>query len=72
MRFSLSMLPIVERIFAWVGIGYALLDAAQSGNFQLIVLLIIPFVLIYALITILLDFLYPLIDPRLLSAKGAE
>ena len=72
MRFSLSMLPIVERIFAWVGIGYAILDAAQSGNFQLIVLLIIPFVFIYALITILLDFLYPFIDPRLLTAKGPE
>jgi peptide/nickel transport system permease protein len=72
MRFSLSMLPIVERIFAWVGIGYAMLDAAQSGNFQLLVLLIIPFVFIYALITILLDTLYPFIDPRLLTAKGPE
>ncbi len=72
MRFSLSMLPVVERIFAWVGSGYTLIDAAQSGDFQLIILLTIPFVLIYALISILLDFLYPLIDPRLLTVKGTE
>ena len=71
-RFSLSMLPIVERIFAWVGIGYVLVEAAQSGNLPTLVLIIIPFVLIYSLITMALDFLYPLIDPRLLDPKGVE
>jgi ABC-type dipeptide/oligopeptide/nickel transport system permease component len=71
-RFSLSMLPIVEAIFSWVGIGYALIEAGQSGNLPLVVLMIIPFVLLFALITMVLDFLYPLIDPRVLDAKGVE
>lgn len=71
-RFSLSMLPIVEAIFSWLGIGYELIEAGQSGNLPLVVLMIIPFVLLYALTTFALDFLYPLIDPRLIDAKGAE
>jgi ABC-type dipeptide/oligopeptide/nickel transport system permease component len=71
-RFSLSMLPIVEAIFAWVGIGYALIEASRSGNLPVVVLMIIPFVALYALITMVLDFLYPLIDPRLLDPKGVE
>ncbi|MCJ7568656.1 MAG: ABC transporter permease [Anaerolineales bacterium] len=71
-RFSLSMLPIVETIFSWPGIGFALIEAVQSGDFQHVVVMIIPLVFVFALMTILLDFLYPLIDPRLLNAKGAE
>jgi ABC-type dipeptide/oligopeptide/nickel transport system permease component len=71
-RFSLSMLPIVEAIFSWVGIGYALIEAAQTGNLPVLVLMIIPFVLLYSLITMMLDFVYPLIDPRLLDPKGVE
>ncbi len=71
-RFSLSMLPIVEAIFSWVGIGYVLIEAGQSGDLPLVVLMIIPFVLLYALTTMVLDFLYPLIDPRLVDAKGVE
>jgi peptide/nickel transport system permease protein len=71
-RFSLSMLPIVEFIFTWIGIGYVLIEASQVGDFPTVVLMIIPFVILYVLATILLDFLYPLIDPRLLHAKGAE
>ncbi len=71
-RFSLSMLPIVEAIFSWVGIGYALVQAAQSGDLPVVVLMIIPFVVLFALTTMLLDFLYPLIDPRVLDTKGVE
>ncbi|MCK5318795.1 MAG: ABC transporter permease, partial [Anaerolineales bacterium] len=71
-RFSLSMLPIVETIFSWLGIGYALIQAMQSMDFQRVVVMITPLVLLFALMTILLDFLYPLIDPRLANAKGVE
>jgi ABC-type dipeptide/oligopeptide/nickel transport system permease component len=49
-----------------------LIEASQVGDFPTVVLMIIPFVILYVLATILLDFLYPLIDPRLLNAKGAE
>jgi peptide/nickel transport system permease protein len=71
-RFSLSMLPIVETIFSWHGMGHALIGAAQQGDFQIVVIMTIPLVLLYVLVTILLDFLYPLIDPRLFTARGAE
>jgi len=71
-RFSLSMLPIVEYIFIWPGIGYALINAGQTGDFSRVVVMILPLVILFALITILLDFLYPLIDPRLIDVKGAE
>ena len=71
-RFALSMLPIVEYIFMWPGIGYALLEAGQSGDFPRVVIMIVPLVVLFVLLTILLDFLYPLIDPRLMNVKGAE
>jgi peptide/nickel transport system permease protein len=72
LRFSLSMLPIVEYIFTWPGIGLALIDAGRGGDFPRLVVMILPLVLLFALVTILLDLLYPLIDPRLLDAKGAD
>ncbi|TFH37694.1 MAG: ABC transporter permease [Anaerolineales bacterium] len=71
-RFSLSMLPIVESIFTWLGIGYALIQAGQAGDFPRVVVMILPLVILFALSSILLDFLYPLIDPRLFNAKGVE
>lgn len=71
-RFSLSMLPIVETIFSWLGIGFVLIEAAQQRDYLMVVTMTIPLVLLYLLITILLDFLYPLIDPRVVNAVGAE
>jgi peptide/nickel transport system permease protein len=52
--------------------GLALIDAGRGGDFPRLVVMILPLVLLFALVTILLDLLYPLIDPRLLDAKGAD
>lgn len=69
-RFSLAMLPVVEVIFSWPGIGLELLGAIRVGEIERVVLLVLPLAVLFALVNILLDFSYPLIDPRIRA--GAE
>jgi peptide/nickel transport system permease protein len=64
-RFGLAVLPIVEFIFTWPGIGLALLESIQSGDINRVLVMILPLATLFILVNILLDFLYPLIDPRL-------
>jgi ABC-type dipeptide/oligopeptide/nickel transport system permease component len=70
-RFSLAMLPIVEYIFSWPGIGLALLEAIGSGDVYRILVMVLPLALLFTLVNLLLDFIYGFIDPRLRSGEGA-
>jgi len=65
MRFSLSSLPVVETFFGWGGIGYLLLGAISQQDEKLTVALVVSLGIIFILVNILLDLIYPLIDPRL-------
>jgi peptide/nickel transport system permease protein len=69
-RFSLGMLPIVEYIFSWPGIGLSLLDAIQEGDLPRVLVMLMPLALLFVAVNILLNLLYEVIDPRLRSAKG--
>jgi peptide/nickel transport system permease protein len=65
LRFSLGVLPIVEYIFSWPGIGLSLLAAIQAGDTTTAIGLILMLALLFVVANLILDYLYPRIDPRL-------
>lgn len=54
----------VETIFAWPGVGKALVDAIASRDFPMIQGLVLTFALLFALLNLLVDVVNGLIDPR--------
>lgn len=71
-RYSLAVLPIVEFIFSWRGVGLTLLEAIQGGDAVTAVTMVLVLALVFIAASALLDLAYPLIDPRVrLSAGGA-
>lgn len=65
LRFSLAILPIVEYIFSWSGIGQGLLEAIQAQDTVTVVSMVLPLALLFVLVNLMLEALYVLIDPRL-------
>jgi peptide/nickel transport system permease protein len=70
LRFSLAVLPIVEYIFNWSGIGQGLLDATQNQDVNAIVGMVLPLALLFLLLNLLLEQLNMLVDPRLRVQEG--
>lgn len=54
----------VETIFAWPGVGKALVDAIAGRDFPMIQGLVLTFALLFALLNLLVDVVNGLIDPR--------
>ncbi len=54
----------VETIFAWPGVGKALVDAITTRDFPMIQGLVLTFALLFAVINALVDVVNGLIDPR--------
>ena len=69
LRFSLAILPIVEYIFSWSGLGQGLLDAIQAQDTTAVVGMVLPLALMFVLLNLILEGLYLLIDPRLRSSE---
>jgi ABC-type dipeptide/oligopeptide/nickel transport system permease component len=69
-RFSLAMLPVVEFIFSWPGIGLALLKAIQSRDAPQVIVMVLPLAILFVIVNLLLDYVYQVIDPRLRSGEG--
>lgn len=65
LRFSISILPIVEYIFAWPGLGRQFLEGIWQGRMSLVVAIALSIGLTIQLINYLLNLLYPILDPRL-------
>lgn len=65
LRFSLAVLPIVEFIFSWPGIGLGLLTAIQVGDAVGAVGMIVTLALLFVIVNAILELLYPVLDPRL-------
>jgi ABC-type dipeptide/oligopeptide/nickel transport system permease component len=72
LRFSLASLPVVEFFFDWPGVGLTLLEAINEGNAPLITDLILSLGLFFLLVNILLEMLFPLLDPRIREQKYIE
>ena len=69
LRFSLAVLPIVEYIFNWPGIGLRLLNSIQIQDTTAVVGMTLPLILLFVLVNLLLEVLYPLVDPRLRASE---
>ena len=65
LRYSLAALPVVESFFLWEGIGLGILIAIEQGITFLVTDLVVSLGLMFLLINVLLDLLYPLLDARL-------
>jgi peptide/nickel transport system permease protein len=64
LRFSLSILPIVEFFFVWPGIGLGLLQAINQRQTLLVVTLALALGLTFLFINLVLDIIYRIVDPR--------
>ncbi len=65
LRFSLAILPIVEYIFNWSGVGEELLTAIQAQDTTTVIGMVLPLALLFVLVNLVLEVLYLLLDPRL-------
>jgi peptide/nickel transport system permease protein len=65
LRFSLAILPIVEYIFNWSGVGDELLAAIQAQDTTTVIGMVLPLALLFVLVNLILEVLYLLLDPRL-------
>jgi peptide/nickel transport system permease protein len=61
----LSGTLLVEVIFSWPGMGRLLVDSIGARDYPSVQGLVIIFALIYAALNLLVDLLYPLLDPRI-------
>lgn len=61
----LSGTLLVEVIFSWPGMGRLLVDSIGARDYPTVQGLVITFALIYASLNLLVDMLYPLLDPRI-------
>jgi ABC-type dipeptide/oligopeptide/nickel transport system permease component len=61
----LSGTILVETIFAWPGMGRLLVAAIGQRDYPLVQGIVITYALVYATLNLIVDLLYPLIDPRI-------
>jgi ABC-type dipeptide/oligopeptide/nickel transport system permease component len=67
-RFSLGILPVVEFMFGWPGMGLSMLEGINTSQLVMVVPIAAIFGLILLSGNLLLDILYRIIDPRLREA----
>jgi ABC-type dipeptide/oligopeptide/nickel transport system permease component len=70
LRFSLATLPIVEYIFNWSGVGEELLTAIQIHDTTTVIGMVLPLALLFVLVNLLLEMIYPILDPRLRAQEA--
>jgi peptide/nickel transport system permease protein len=58
----------VETVFAWPGLGLTVVNAVQTKDFQLIQAVVLVLALLGAIVTLLVDVLIGVLDPRTLGA----
>ncbi|MGI8475454.1 MAG: ABC transporter permease [Thermomicrobiales bacterium] len=61
---------IVEVIFSYPGIGNVLYDAIRGSDYTLVQGIVFILILAIALATLILDLIYPLLDPRITYQKA--
>ena len=61
---------LVEVVFSYPGIGNVLFQGIQSGDFFLVQGIIFILILSIGLATLVLDLIYPLLDPRITYKRG--
>ncbi len=61
---------LVEVVFSYPGIGNTLYEAIRSGDFYVVQGIIFLLIISIGLVTLVLDLLYPLLDPRITFARS--
>jgi peptide/nickel transport system permease protein len=61
---------LVEVIFAYPGIGSVLFNAIRQADWFLIQGMVFAVIVTIALATLILDLVYPLLDPRITYKRG--
>ncbi len=61
----LSGAVLTETVFSWPGLGRAMISAADSRNYPVIMGCMLLFVCVFVLVNLLVDLLYLWIDPRM-------
>ena len=61
----LSGAVAVEYVFSWPGLGLLMLDAVNFHDYTLVQAIVIVGAVAFVLITLFLDVLYGVIDPRI-------
>jgi peptide/nickel transport system permease protein len=56
---------ITEAVFSYPGVGYILLESILNGDFNLMMASVAYSIIAVATATLLIDLLYPLVDPRI-------
>jgi ABC-type dipeptide/oligopeptide/nickel transport system permease component len=67
-RFSLAVLPIVEYLFAWPGLGLRLLQGVSNSQANLAMTFALVLGLLLMIGNLILDIAFRLVDPRLREA----
>ena len=60
---------IVETVFAWPGIGQLAIQSIQSRDFLVVQLIVMLISFVYVLTSLLADFVYAVVDPRIRLAR---
>ena len=72
LRFSLASLPVVESFFVWPGVGQILLQTIESSNRALVTDLVVTLGILFLLINLALEMLFPLLDARLRTTPSTD
>lgn len=67
--FLLGMSVIVEKVFAWPGVGSFALEALVASDYAPVQGFVLTMALLYTLLNLLIDLLYVVIDPRVRLAS---
>ena len=62
--FLLGANVLVEKVFAWPGIGSYAIEALIASDYAPVQGFVLAMALVYILLNLLIDILYGLIDPR--------
>lgn len=62
---------LVETVFGLDGVGSLLVDAINNNDFPVVQAVLLLMVGTYVVVTMTMDLLYPLVDPRVARRKGA-
>ena len=60
---------IVETVFAWPGIGQLAIQSIESRDFLVVQLIVMLISFVYVLTSLLADFVYAMVDPRIRLAR---
>ncbi|MEU8635330.1 ABC transporter permease [Amycolatopsis sp. NPDC048633] len=62
---------VIESVFGLSGVGSMLVDSINAHDFPVVQAILLYMVLAYMAVTVIVDLLYPLIDPRTLERSAA-